>query len=97
MSTRIPRLIQKAGLPRPVNDLVLDINRALAQADALIPENSYLILNERTSDPDAPSEGQWVIWMSDGTGAGDDGDIMVKIKAGGVTKTTTLIDFSALP
>jgi len=36
------------------------------------------------------------MWMSDGTGAGDDGDIMMKITAGGSTKTATLADFSAL-
>ena len=36
------------------------------------------------------------MWMSDGTGSGDDGDLMVKITAGGVTKTATLIDFSAV-
>ena len=33
--------------------------------------------------------------MSDGTDSGDDGDIMIKITAGGVTKTVTLVDFSA--
>lgn len=50
---------------------------------------------ERASDPANPAEGEWVIWMSDGTGSGDDGDIMVKITAGATTKTITLIDFSA--
>jgi hypothetical protein len=34
--------------------------------------------------------------MSDGTGAGDDGDIMCKITAASVTKTATLIDYSAV-
>ena len=33
--------------------------------------------------------------MRDGTGAGDDGDIMMKITAGAVTKIVTLADFSA--
>ena len=54
-----------------------------------------LHLKERTTDPNSPPEGQSVIWMSDGTAAGDDGDIMIKITAGGITKTITLIDFSA--
>lgn len=58
---------------------------------------TYLTLLERSSDPGDPAEGRSVLWMSDGTGAGDDGDIMLKITAGGVTKTTTLVDFSALP
>jgi hypothetical protein len=55
-----------------------------------------LILREKSSDPADPAEGQSVIWQSDGTGAGDDGDLMVKITAGGVTKTATLIDFSGI-
>lgn len=52
--------------------------------------------SERASDPDNPPEGQYVIWMSDGTGTGDDGDILIKITAGGSTKTATLVDFSAV-
>jgi hypothetical protein len=55
-----------------------------------------LILREKSADPAAPAEGQSVIWQSDGTGAGDDGDLMVSITAGGVTKTTTLVDFSGI-
>jgi hypothetical protein len=55
-----------------------------------------LTMQERNSDPSNPSEGDWVIWMSDGTGSGDDGDILFKITAGGVTKTGTLVDFSAI-
>ena len=35
------------------------------------------------------------IWMSNGNGTGDDGDILIKITAGGSTKTVTLVDFSA--
>lgn len=54
-----------------------------------------LILKERSYDPDNPAEGSSVIWMSNGYDSGDDGDIMIKITAGGVTKTVTLVDFSA--
>jgi len=51
----------------------------------------------RPTDPAAPAKGQAVIWLSDGTGAGDDGDIMVTVTdTAGTTKTTTLVDFSAL-
>jgi len=57
--------------------------------------NGALTIQEKTSDPSNPSEGQSVLWMSDGTGTGDDGDILIKITAGGVTKTVTLVDFSA--
>lgn len=54
-----------------------------------------LTLRELSADPSDPTEGSSCLWQSNGTGAGDDGDIMVKITAGGVTKTITLIDFSA--
>lgn len=54
-----------------------------------------LDLLEASKDPANPPEGRAVMWMSDGTGSGDDGDIMVKVTAGGTTKTITLIDFSA--
>ena len=33
-------------------------------------------------------------WMSNGTGAGTRGDIMIKIKSNGVVKTVTWIPFS---
>ena len=56
---------------------------------------SRVMLTELSEDPADPIEGQSVLWQSDGAGSGDDGDIMVKITAGGVTKTITLIDFSA--
>lgn len=51
---------------------------------------------EKSADPADPAEGSYVIWMSDGTGTGDDGDILVKITAGGSTKTATLVDFSTV-
>ena len=54
-----------------------------------------LTLNEKSSDPSDPAEGSSVLWMSNGNGTGDDGDILMKITAGGVTKTVTLVDFSA--
>lgn len=50
---------------------------------------------ELSADPSDPAEGMHVLWQSDGTGSGDDGDILIKITAGGVTKTVTLVDFSA--
>jgi hypothetical protein len=53
-------------------------------------------LTERSSDPADPAEGKSVMWQSDGTGSGDDGDILLKITAGGTTKTATLVDFSAI-
>lgn len=55
-----------------------------------------LNIMEVSVDPADPAEGTFTLWMSDGTASGDDGDIMAKITAGGVTKTATLIDFSAV-
>ena len=49
-----------------------------------------------TAEPADPADGNMSIWLSDGTGLGDEGDVMVKITVGGVTKTATLIDFSAI-
>lgn len=58
-------------------------------------KGTWLGMVERSSDPSDPPEGESVIWQSDGTGTGDDGDIMLKITAGSTTKTVTLVDFSA--
>jgi len=52
-------------------------------------------LLERSADPAEPTEGNCVIWMGDGTGKGDDGDIMIASRAGGLTKWATLFDHSA--
>jgi len=54
-----------------------------------------VLLTEKSADPANPAEGSSVIWQSDGTGSGDDGDIMVKITAGASTKAFTLVDFSS--
>lgn len=57
--------------------------------------STYIAGLERSADPPEPAEGEHVIWMSDGTGKGDDGDILIASKAGGVTKFATLFDHSA--
>jgi len=50
-----------------------------------------------TADPDDPVAGSHVIWQSDGTDAGADGDIMMKITdSGGTTKTATIVDYSTV-
>ena len=52
---------------------------------------------ELAADPDDPDAGTHVIWQSDGTGTGDDGDIIMKITdSGGTTKTTTIVDYSTV-
>ena len=49
-----------------------------------------VIQKERNTDPDNPPEGYSVIWHGDGTGTGDDGEVLVKITAGGTTHTLAL-------
>jgi hypothetical protein len=66
------------------------------QPDTKLDVNGAITARELSADPSDPDEGAHVIWQSDGTGSGDDGDIMIKITAGGVTKTATLVDFSAI-
>lgn len=72
----------------------LDASGFQGSGDLLVFER--LFFQERSSDPDDPPEGMTVIWMSDGTGSGDDGDIMAKVTAGGSTGTATIVDKSTL-
>ena len=55
-----------------------------------------LAIKDRAFDPDDPVNGGCLIWMTDGTGTGDAGDVFLTITSGGATKTATLADFSAL-
>lgn len=86
------------------NEIVIGYNATGNGSNTITLGNTSIIANyfegaiyftELSADPTAPAEGQAVIWMSDGTDSGDDGDIMMKVKAGGSTKTITLVDFSA--
>ena len=54
-----------------------------------------ILLAERSSNPTAPAEGQFVIWMSDGTGHGADGDVLIASTAGGTTNYSIIFDHSA--
>jgi len=52
---------------------------------------------EKSADPAEPAEGEYVIWMSDGTTAQTnvaDGDVVIASKVGGTTKVTILHDHS---
>lgn len=88
----------------PVNTTVMIVDRTsrvgigigATKPDYLFELGGEFALNELSADPSDPDEGKSVLWQSDGTGSGDDGDIMIKITAGGVTKTATLIDFSTV-
>ncbi|KXB08546.1 hypothetical protein AKJ56_00945 [candidate division MSBL1 archaeon SCGC-AAA382N08] len=49
-----------------------------------------------SADPSDPDAGHSVQWVSDGTGSGDAGDVMMKINVGGNVKIATIIDYSTL-
>ncbi|MHC4622261.1 MAG: hypothetical protein ACYTEQ_31390 [Planctomycetota bacterium] len=68
--------------------------KAYVDAQVVSGEFSPLILAELSADPSKPTEGKAKIWMSDGTGTGDDGDVIIAATAGGTTKRAILWDFS---
>jgi hypothetical protein len=93
-------LILGAGTPGEIR-VYSDVNGNTAigtdhtAPDTTLDVEGAITGRELSADPSDPDEGSYTMWMSDGTGSGDDGDLMVKITAGGSTKTITLIDFSA--
>jgi len=88
--------------PNKTEDLLLFCSRLISELEdygtgadhGYIFADKYFKGLEKSSDPPQPSEGQFVIWMSDGTGKGDDGDILIASTAGGATKYATLFDHS---
>jgi hypothetical protein len=78
------------------------VNTTLYPDDASDPRvqgeawNADHVIPALSADPSDPVAGQSVIWMSDGTGSGDNGDIMIKVNVGGTVKTATLLDYSVL-
>ena len=75
-------------------DFEITPNTFKASSGSLIASEVFKCL-EKSADPTQPSEGEAVIWMSDGTGKGDDGDVLIASTAGGVTTYATLFDHSA--
>ena len=73
---------------------------AAASTDQSLRVNAYLKVKEaitgieRSSDPTEPVEGEYVIWMSNGSGKGDDGDVMIASNPDGTTKYGTLLNYS---
>jgi len=84
-----------AGAERMIIDNSGNVGIRTASPATELHLNGSLTFTERSSDPTNPAEGNCVLWMSNGAGSGDDGDIIIKITAGGSTKTVTLVDFSA--
>lgn len=63
--------------------------------DPLIDTTRTFHQEPLSSDPVDPVDGHSVQWVSDGTGSGGVGDVMMKINVGGTVKTITLVDYSA--
>jgi hypothetical protein len=86
----------KFALCNPRSDGAVVI-KAGANETVTFPAVGGLGVKASSAEPEDPADGNMSIWLSDGTGgAGDEGDVMVKITVGGVTKTATLVDFSAI-
>ncbi len=47
------------------------------------------------SDPIKPSEGEGIMWMSDGNEKGSDGDVLIASTAGGVTNYSVVFSHSS--
>ena len=71
------------GIGTTSPDTKLDVKGAITQ-------------RELSADPADPDPGNSVQWVSDGTGGGDAGDVMIKINVGGTTFVKTLVDYSSL-
>ncbi len=68
----------------------------IGRSNGDIMTDGYLGFTKRSSNPPALSVGEAKMWLSDGTGTGDYGDLMITIRNPSSTKTTTLVDFSAI-
>ena len=69
-------------------------NLAVAGAIRGASVASNTIVMAQIAEPGDPDDEHSVIWCSNGTGAGDVGDIMLKIQHGSVVKSKTLVDFA---
>ena len=74
---------------------IVQLNSSGELPEAIIPEMSPLRLDALSADPENPADGSAVLWMSDGTGSGDDGDIFIKSTAGITTAVyTNAVDYN---
>ena len=53
----------------------------------------FLRLTSQSVDPADPPDGESYIWLSDGTGSGDAGDVLIKSTVSGTTKTAILLPY----
>jgi len=80
-------LIDPEGIQDPDGNLIIDFEGRL---------RAGLPISAMSADPNAPEDSQAVMWLSDGTDSGDDGDILItSVDSGGTPVTDTLFDYSA--
>lgn len=72
------------------NDIKLAVGHD--NPDTRVDINGALTLRELSSDPDDPDEGASVMWMSDGTDSGNDGEVLIKTTADSTTRTEIIAD-----
>ena len=78
-----------------ITDLTLSGNLTVVGAIIVnnITDNSITLA--QVAEPDDPPDQHSVVWLSNGTGYGDEGDLCMKITET-TTKSKTLVDFSAI-
>ena len=67
------------------------VGLGIASPDTALDVNGAITFRELSTTPNNPDNGSSVLWMEAATG-----DIKMKITSDGVTKTVTLVDFSAV-
>jgi hypothetical protein len=71
-----------------------NVGCGVSDPDTKLDVDGAISMIEKSINPDNPDEGKTVIWMSDGTEAGDDGDILMASTVDGVTKHEIIYDYS---
>ena len=69
----------KENVPQPAQQILDDI---------LLTEEP-LVMKAQSADPADPAAGYGVLWLSDGTGTGSEGDLIFKWRDAADTTTTT--------
>ena len=86
--------LQVGGSSKFVVDNAGNVGIGTTAPDTKLQVAGAITQQPLSSDPADPDAGNSVQWVSDGTGTGDAGDVMLKVNVGGTTKVITLIDYS---
>ena len=75
---------------RVVRVLEITIDESVNGDGTLAGALTGITLTALSADPDNPADGSCVIWLSDGTGTGEAGDLCIKSTVGETTDTSIL-------